>query len=187
MHSAPAPAPVFGGPPQSLPTPAFPKDPNPHRTKAQYHRRNAWRTAYCWAWPYVKSRFHAGELRPIVSYLFTEYKCNLDCHYYWSFNNTVKGMTEDVARRSIDWLHSIGCRVLALMGGEPLLRPDFIHKVTDYAASKGFFVYLATNGRLLSPGVVDRLGDAGLAAVNLAIDVVDEKPGLPKALTPIRK
>jgi hypothetical protein len=38
-------------------------------------------------------------------------------------------MTEDVAHRSIDWLHDHGCRVLALMGGEPLLRPDFVHKV----------------------------------------------------------
>jgi hypothetical protein len=37
-------------------------------------------------------------------------------------------MTEDVARRSIDWLHDHGCRVLALMGGEPLLRPDTAHK-----------------------------------------------------------
>ena len=48
-------------------------------------------------------------------------------------------MTEDVARRSIDWLHDNGCRVLALMGGEPLLRPDFVHKVVYYAAKKGFW------------------------------------------------
>jgi MoaA/NifB/PqqE/SkfB family radical SAM enzyme len=38
----------------------------------------------------------------------------------------------------------------------------------------------------MTPDVVDRLGDGGLAAVNLAVDCVDEKPGLPKALTPIR-
>ena len=29
---------------------------------------------------------------------------------------------------TIDWLHDHGCRVLALMGGEPLLRPQFAHK-----------------------------------------------------------
>ena len=38
-------------------------------------------------------------------------------------------MTEDVARRSIDWLHDNGCRVLALMGGEVLLRPQFVQRL----------------------------------------------------------
>jgi len=41
------------------------------------------------------------------------------------------------------------------MGGEPLLRPDFIHKVVYYAAKKGFWIYIATNGRLLRPEVAD--------------------------------
>jgi hypothetical protein len=50
-------------------------------------------------------------------------------HYCYSFDNRVKGMTEEVARASIDWLHSTTCRVLALMGGEVVLRPPFVHKV----------------------------------------------------------
>ncbi|HET7890838.1 MAG TPA: radical SAM protein [Candidatus Sulfotelmatobacter sp.] len=87
----------------------------------------------------------------------------------------------DVARRSIDWLHDNGCRVLALMGGEPLLRPDFIHKVVYYAAKKGFWVYIATNGRLLKPEFADRLGDAGVAVFNFALDSWDLQPSLPKA------
>ena len=70
-------------------------------------------------------------------------------------------MTEDVAKRSIDWLHSIGSRVLAFMGGEPLLRPKFIHKIIYYSAKNDIFVYLPTNGRLMKPDVIDRLGDAG--------------------------
>jgi MoaA/NifB/PqqE/SkfB family radical SAM enzyme len=96
-------------------------------------------------------------------------------------------MTEDVARRSIDWLHDNGCRVLALMGGEPLLRPDFIHKVVYYAAKKGFWVYIATNGRLLRPDVADRLGDAGVAVFNFALDSWDLQPSLPKAFVPAEK
>ena len=140
-----------------------------------------------WAFPYLKSRILPGTVHPIISHLFTEWKCNLDCHYCWAFDNRVKGMTEDVARRSIDWLHGTSGRVLALMGGEPLLRPDFAHKVTYYATKKGFWVYVPTNGRLLRPDVIDKLGDAGVAVVNLAIDAVDLKHGLPKALVPIRK
>ena len=59
------------------------------------------------------------------------------------------------------------------MGGEVLVRPDFVHKVVDYAVKKDFFVYLPTNGRLMKPSVIDKLADAGVANWNLAIDSVD--------------
>ena len=68
-----------------------------------------------------------------------------------------------------------------------MLRPQFAHKVVDYAAKKGFWIYVGTNGRLLRPEVADRLGDAGVAVLNFAVDSWDEKPGLPKAVVPVRK
>ena len=184
--------PSFSPPGLKLPAPEFPLRPallkdephgdvTRHWTPAQiYHAMRGW------AFPYVKSRVLPGDLHPIVAYLFTEFKCNLDCHYCYSFDNRVKGMTEEVARASIDWLHATTCRVLALMGGEVLLRPQFVHKIVYYARKKGFWIYIPTNGRLLKPGVIDRLADAGVATFNLAVDAVDEKPGLPKALNPIR-
>jgi MoaA/NifB/PqqE/SkfB family radical SAM enzyme len=193
------------GPPstqgQTLPEPDFPQHPELLRVEepdeelrpsdSDSHRRR-WtgplilRAMRGWLFPYIKSRLLPGDFHPIIAYLFSEYKCNLDCHYCWAFDNRVKGMTEDTARRAIDWLHSTTCRVLALMGGEPLLRPQFVHKVAYYAAQKGFWVYLPTNARLLRPEVIDRIADAGVAVINLAVDVVDEKPGLPKALNPVR-
>jgi len=175
------------GEPQTLPEPVYPqRPPNDSESDFGYNRINTVRGFRTWAVPFVKSLWYKDDLRPIIAYLFTEYKCNLDCHYCWSYDNRVRGMTEDTAKRSIDWLHGIGNRVLALMGGEPLLRPDFVHKVTWYASKKDFFVYLPTNGRLMKPEVIDKLGDAGLATVNLAVDCVAERPGLPKALDPIR-
>ena len=96
-------------------------------------------------------------------------------------------MTEDTAKRSVDWLHGTGCRVLAFMGGEPLLRPDLIHRITHYAAKKDFWIYLPTNARLLRTDVIDKLADAGMSTFNIAVDAVDIKEGLPKALAPIRK
>lgn len=186
--------------PESLPEPAYPQFPHLVRSHAevlaQPHippKRRSWspglvyRAWRGWGLPYFQSRLLRGEFHPIIAYLFTEWKCNLDCHYCWAFDNSVKGMTEDVAKRSVDWLHSTTCRVLALMGGEPLLRPQFVHKVVNYAAQKGFWVYVPTNGRLLRPEVIDRLGDAGVAIFNLAVDALDEKEGLPKALSPIRR
>ena len=53
------------------------------------------------------------------------------------FRQSREGMTEEIAKRSIDWLRDSGAGVLALMGGEPLLRPQFAHKVCYYAAKKG--------------------------------------------------
>jgi MoaA/NifB/PqqE/SkfB family radical SAM enzyme len=140
-----------------------------------------------WLYPYLRSRVYPGDFHPIIAYLFTEWKCNLDCHYCWAFDNTVKGMTEETARRSIDWLHDTGCRVLALMGGEVLLRPAFAHKVAYYAAKRGFWVYVPTNGRLMRNDVIDRLADAGVATFNLAVDSVADRKELPKALMPIQR
>jgi MoaA/NifB/PqqE/SkfB family radical SAM enzyme len=173
---------------EGLPDPPYPARPGVSFEQGRsYHNMKLWRQVKTLGIPYLKSRVMPGELHPLIAYLFTEYKCNLDCHYCWSFDNSVKGMTEPVARKSIDWLHSLGCRFLALMGGEVLLRPQFVHKVMHYAAIKKCMqVYVPTNGRLMKPDVIDRLGDAGLGTVNLAVDCVDEKPGLPKALAPIR-
>src|SRR5215813_6429928 len=195
MHSnqqPPAPATARGA---TLPEPVFPQfpqyfeDPGPESPpeKRSWNREQIMRKVRGWLVPYVRSRVMRGDFHPITAYLFVEYKCNLDCWYCWSFNNKITGMSEDVARRAIDWLHDHGCRVLALMGGEPLLRPHFAHKVVYYAAKKGFWVYIGTNGRLLRPDVANRLGDAGTAVFNFALDAWDEKPGLPKALIPARK
>jgi MoaA/NifB/PqqE/SkfB family radical SAM enzyme len=186
------------GPRHGLPPAVFPRHPEllnaadepyfPKKGKKRHHKPWVIRRAMNgWMFPFFKSRLLPGDFHPLIAYLFNEWKCNLACEYCWAYDNQVKGMTEEVARRSIDWLHSTTCRVLALMGGEVLLRPDFTHKIVDYAAQKGFWVYLPTNGRLLRPDVIDRMADAGVATFNLAVDAWDEKPGLPKAMVPIRK
>jgi MoaA/NifB/PqqE/SkfB family radical SAM enzyme len=183
-----------------LPEPVFPRHPEllaeTHPADSAFGdplERRRWTPAQVffqmrgWLFPYIKSRLLPGDFQPIISYLFTDWKCNLECHYCWANENHVPGMNEDTARRAIDWLHSTPCRVIAFMGGEPLLRPGFVHKATYYAAKRGFWTYLATNGRLLRPEVTDRLADAGMANINVAVDVMNERPGLPKALAPIRR
>jgi MoaA/NifB/PqqE/SkfB family radical SAM enzyme len=155
-------------------------------TVKQYHAFNRRRAMRCWLVPYLRSRVDPHAFHPLLAYLFTEEKCNLDCHYCWAHRNQMPGIREEVAFQAIDWLAAIGCRALAIMGGEPLLRPALLCRIVSAAVARGFFVYLPTNGRLLSPALVDRLGEAGVATVNLAVDCVEPKPGLPKALAPIR-
>ena len=171
---------------QELPTPVFPQYPElmhgGTKTTSPKKRQRSWSTKHIiramrgWAAPWIRSRVLPGDFHPIIAYLFNEWKCNLDCHYCWAFDNTVRGMTEDTAKRSIDWLRDSGAGVLALMGGEPLLRPDFAHKIIYYAAKKGFWVYLPTNGRLMREPVIDKVADAGVGVVNLAVDAWDDVP-----------
>lgn len=180
--------------PRTLPDPLFPRHPKllgdgpqwPLVQERTWTTPQVWRKMRGWLVPYIKSRVLPGDFHPIVAYLLTDFKCNVDCNYCPSWNNREPGMSEDIARRSIDWLETTTCRVLAIMGGEPLVRPGLIHKIVDYASSRGFWIYMGTNGRLLTPELVDRLGDAGIAVFNLAMDAVDRKPGLPKALNEVR-
>jgi sulfatase maturation enzyme AslB (radical SAM superfamily) len=149
--------------PMQLREPVFPQypelvgdvgpEPLPPPFQRKWTAPQIYRAMQGWMFPWIKSRLRSGDFQPIIAYLFTEYKCNLECHYCSAFNNKVKGMTEEVARRSIDWLEDTPCRVLALMGGEPLLRPQFLHKVVYYSSKKGFWPYVSTNARLLRPDI----------------------------------
>jgi MoaA/NifB/PqqE/SkfB family radical SAM enzyme len=132
--------------------------------------------------PYINSRIHENEFRPVLCYLYTEWRCNIDCHYCFQYNNDLPGMDLETAKSSVDWLKSIGCRVLSLMGGEPLLRKDFVLEIIRYGSENGFFTYLPTNGVLMDKDFIDEVGRAGVAAVNLAVDCVAPRKGLPKAL-----
>ncbi len=132
--------------------------------------------------PYLRCRFNPEEFKPIISYLYTDLNCNLDCHYCYSKGRSIPGMTMETARDAVDWLEGIGCGVLAYMGGEPLLRKRFIIDLTRYASEKGFFVYLPTNGILMDESFIDEIGRAGVSAVNLAVDAVDGYAGIPKGL-----
>lgn len=151
----------------------------------KYKVKNSIRAFNRWVVPYAKSRVYNSRFRPVMSYLFTDWKCNIGCAYCFQYNNAGSDMTFETAKSSIDWLKTIGCRVIALMGGEPLLRKDFILKVIKYGSDNGFFVYLPTNGYLLDKNYIDSLGKAGVAAINLAVDCIEPKPDLPKALSAI--
>ena len=111
--------------PQTLPEAVFPQHPEllheideADIAAHEYVRQNGRRkwgaakilhTMHGWMFPYFKSRIRRGDFQPIIAYLFTEWKCNLDCHYCWSYDNHVKGMTEDTAppRHRLAFGHSV--------------------------------------------------------------------------------
>jgi len=90
--------------PEKLPSPVFPQYPEllgddgegppMPPPKRHYSAEHITRAMRGWAVPWLKSRVLPGDFHPIIAYLFTEWKCNLDCHYCWAFDNRVLGMTE---------------------------------------------------------------------------------------------
>ena len=142
--------------------------------RARYHVSNYRRAYRSWLLPYIKSRIQAEKFRPILSFLYTDLNCNLNCHYCYSRGHNIPGMTMQTARDSVDWLSSIGCRMLAYMGGEPLVRKQFIIDLTRYAVERGFFVYLPTNGILMDEDFIDAIGMAGISTINLAVDAFQQ-------------
>jgi hypothetical protein len=92
--------------PQLLPEPVFPLHPelltdkelpqdwhgaSVHPYKRRWTAPLVLRAMRGWLFPYIKSRLLPGNFHPIICYLFTEWKCNLDCHYCWAFDNRVAG------------------------------------------------------------------------------------------------
>jgi MoaA/NifB/PqqE/SkfB family radical SAM enzyme len=148
----------------------------------RYKSLNGVRAVRRWAIPYLNSRLHARDFRPVLCYLFTEWRCNIDCHYCFQYDNDRPGMDLETAKSAVDWLKSLGCRVIPIMGGEPLMRKAFVLEILRYGAENGFFMYLPTNGYLLDRAFIDEIGQAGVAAINLAVDSVAPRTGLPKAL-----
>ena len=94
------------GDPLELPEAVYPcrpelqnlADPDAFPDKRKWTAPLVYRAMRGWLFPYIRSRVMPGDFHPIIAYLFTEWKCNLDCHYCWAFENSVKGMTEDVAK-----------------------------------------------------------------------------------------
>lgn len=107
-------------------------------TQLGYKLNNGVRAFKRWVIPYVNSRIHAEEFRPVLCYMYVEWKCNIDCHYCFQYDNTNTNMTLDTAKSAVDWLKSLGCRVIPLMGGEPILRRDFTLELVEYGAKNGF-------------------------------------------------
>ena len=150
------------------------------RHDRNYQLSNFIRAYRSWFIPYITSKVHPKKFKPLLSFLYTDLNCNLNCRYCFSRGQDIPGMTIDMAKDAVNWLKSMGCRVLAYMGGEPLVRKDFIIELTRYAVEKGFFVYLPTNGILMDEAFIDEIGKAGVSVINLAVDAIDRHQGIPK-------
>ena len=102
------------------------------------------------------------------------YACNLHCkHCYATAGKPWKDeLTTEEAKRAIDIFDRAGVTIIAFSGGEPLVRPD-IMELARYAADKGIYVAMATNGTLITKKKAKEMKDAGVQFVQISLDGID--------------
>lgn len=95
----------------------------------------------------LKVRFFKRSCPTMASWKLTN-RCNQSCAncYLWKINTPE--LTLSQIRKTTDKLFLAGVRFISFTGGEPLLRND-IKEIMSYAASKGIYISLNSNGSLL--------------------------------------
>ncbi len=103
------------------------------------------------------------------------YACNLHCkHCYATAGKRLKDeLTTEEAMDTIDKFDRLGVTIISFSGGEPLVRKD-IFDLTSYAAEKGIYVALATNGTLISEEVAKKMKESGVGYVQISLDGTKE-------------
>jgi MoaA/NifB/PqqE/SkfB family radical SAM enzyme len=107
---------------------------------------------------------------PIEAQLVVTRRCNLSCGYCSEYDHHSPEVPLEALMERIDAVNRLRACNIALLGGEPLLHSR-IEDVIRYAA-RSAQVSMTTNGFLLDDDLIARLGDAGLANMQLSIDAL---------------
>jgi radical SAM protein with 4Fe4S-binding SPASM domain len=101
--------------------------------------------------------------------------CNMRCRHCGSHAGAPREDELDAAEalRVVDELAAAGCERLALSGGEPLLRRDW-PAIVEAGARAGIYMKMITNGWLVDDGTACTAKDAGLGALGVSVDGLEE-------------
>lgn len=93
--------------------------------------------------------------KPLFGQLELTYRCNLNCIHCYCKGSEDKGqeLSTKEWKDIINQLQKQGCISLNLIGGEPLIRKDFL-EIYSYAKEKGFIVSIFTNAQLFNKEIV---------------------------------
>jgi len=107
----------------------------------------------------------------LIVWNFTK-QCNLRCkHCYENAGPkpALDELTTEEAKHAIDEFANAGVVALSFSGGEPLVRKDFF-EVAKYAAEKGFYVSVASNGTLITEKIAQKMKEAGVQYIEISLD-----------------
>jgi radical SAM protein with 4Fe4S-binding SPASM domain len=125
----------------------------------------------------VRGISHFGLMTPqptavpiVIVWNFTN-RCNLNCiHCHQDSGEiSIKEMTTQQVYKVIEKLEEAGISILTFSGGEPLLRSDIYEAITR-TDDAGILCTIASNGTLMTKGVVDRLKKSGIKRVEIGLD-----------------
>jgi len=101
--------------------------------------------------------------------------CNLRCKHCYANagkRHPMEFSIEEI-RNIVDELSGLGTVVIAIAGGEPLMRRD-LPDIVSYIKSKGMEIFLNTNGTLINKKIVEELMEAGLKQIEISFDGLEE-------------
>lgn len=108
-------------------------------------------------------------LPKIASWIITT-KCNMHClHCYVPSGIGTDELSLEQTKNAIDKIVLLGVKTLVLSGGEPLLKAD-IADICRYAASKGLYISICTNGSMLSKDMLCVLKKFNLINITVSAD-----------------
>jgi MoaA/NifB/PqqE/SkfB family radical SAM enzyme len=134
----------------------------------------------------LRSLPRAFDDLPLWAQLNITYKCNLDCAYCSEYDNSKNHVPLADLKSRIDKIGSLGSLHTDLIGGEPLLHPD-LEEIMRHVVSRGMTTGMTTNAFLLTEENLKRLMDAGMGRIQISVDALKPKPGIPKSLKTLRK
>lgn len=112
---------------------------------------------------------------PIEGQIELTFRCNLKCvHCYVAEDKTRHELTFREITDILDQIHQEGCLWLSFTGGEPLMRSDFLD-IYRYAKRKGFLITILTNGTLMTPEIVEYLGEEPPFSIDLTLNGVTQR------------
>ncbi len=109
--------------------------------------------------------------RPVYAVWELTMKCDQPCEHCGSRAGHARDseLSTDEILDVAKSLARLGCREIALIGGEAYLRPD-LHTIVRFLADQGIRVVMQTGGRALNVERAKALKDAGLTGVGVSID-----------------
>lgn len=98
--------------------------------------------------------------------------CNAGCDFCDDWKTKHSPKLGDV----VDMVRRLNPMVLALTGGEPLLEKRLPRLIRDIKADQSFiYVYVVTNGSLLTEARAQEMFEAGLDQLSISLDYLDER------------
>ncbi|MDO5556025.1 MAG: radical SAM protein [Clostridia bacterium] len=102
--------------------------------------------------------------------------CNLRCKHCYAAAGKIgeKEFSLEEIKSIVDELDKLGTILIALAGGEPLMRKD-ICEIISYIKGKGIEIFLNTNGTLITEEKLLKLLEAGLTHIEISVDGLEKE------------